>query len=227
MVELLPACLILTLYVAALSLLLSVAQIGFRDIAIGLPLLLQVLMFTTPVLYPLNAVPARWRALCELNPLALLVEAFRGALLGTQSVNAEQARLRCRAGIASAQPRLFCVQDIGNRHRRRDLAMAPVDITVRKLSKSYRVRGGGGQGLFGFGTRKRFWALRKVSFDVRRGEALSVVGPNGSGKTTLIKVLSRITAPDDGSITIAGRLMSLVRQESASIPNSQAGTTSS
>lgn len=89
-IELLPVCLILTLYVTALSLLLSVAQIGFRDIAIGLPLLLQVLMFTTPVLYPLDAVPTRWRALYGLNPLALLVEAFRGALLGTQSVNVEQ-----------------------------------------------------------------------------------------------------------------------------------------
>jgi ABC-type polysaccharide/polyol phosphate transport system ATPase subunit len=49
-----------------------------------------------------------------------------------------------------------------------------------------------------------------VSFDVRRGEALGVVGPNGSGKTTLIKLLARITAPDRGDITIAGRLMSLV-----------------
>jgi ABC-type polysaccharide/polyol phosphate transport system ATPase subunit len=49
-----------------------------------------------------------------------------------------------------------------------------------------------------------------VSFDVLRGEALGVVGPNGSGKTTLIKLLARITAPDRGDITIAGRLMSLV-----------------
>ena len=87
---LLPVCVILTLYVVALSLLLSITQIGFRDIAIGLPLLLQVLMFTTPVLYPMSAVPGHWRALYELNPLALLVEAFRGALLGLHSVSAEQ-----------------------------------------------------------------------------------------------------------------------------------------
>jgi ABC-type polysaccharide/polyol phosphate transport system ATPase subunit len=90
--------------------------------------------------------------------------------------------------------------------------MAAVDIAVRNVSKSYRVYhdSRSGRGLFRFGKAERFWALKDVSFDVRRGEALGVVGPNGSGKTTLIKLLARITAPDRGVITIAGRLMSLV-----------------
>ena len=90
--------------------------------------------------------------------------------------------------------------------------MAAVDIAVRNVSKSYRVYhdGRSGRGLFRFGKAERFWALKDVSFDVQRGEALGVVGPNGSGKTTLIKLLARITAPDRGDITIAGRLMSLV-----------------
>ena len=89
-VALLPISLILIIYAGAFSLVLSIAQIGFRDIAIGLPLLLQGLLFTTPVLYPLNAVPAQWRAVYELNPLALLVEAFRGALIGQQIISAGQ-----------------------------------------------------------------------------------------------------------------------------------------
>lgn len=90
--------------------------------------------------------------------------------------------------------------------------MAAVDIAVRNVSKSYRVYhdGSSGRGLFRFRKAERFWALKDVSFDVRRGEALGVVGPNGSGKTTLIKLLARITAPDRGDITIAGRLISLV-----------------
>lgn len=90
--------------------------------------------------------------------------------------------------------------------------MAAVDIAVRNVSKSYRVYHDrrSGRGLFRFGKAERFWALKDVSFDVRRGEVLGVVGPNGSGKTTLIKLLARITAPDRGDITIAGRLMSLV-----------------
>ncbi|WP_424627945.1 ABC transporter permease [Bradyrhizobium sp. SYSU BS000235] len=89
-VQLVPISLILIVYAAAFSLALSIAQIGFRDIAIGLPLLLQGMLFTTPVLYPLNAVPPQWRAIYELNPLALLVEAFRGALIGKQIISAEQ-----------------------------------------------------------------------------------------------------------------------------------------
>jgi lipopolysaccharide transport system permease protein len=89
-IELLPISLILIIYAAAFSLLISIAQIGFRDIAIGLPLLLQGLMLMTPVLYPLDAVPERWRLVYSLNPLALLVEAFRGALMDKHTISLGQ-----------------------------------------------------------------------------------------------------------------------------------------
>jgi len=98
-IQLLPISLILIVYVAALSLLISIAQISFRDIAIGLPLLLQGLMFTTPVLYPLDAVPVHWRAVYALNPLALLVEAFRGALTGTQTISMGQIGYAAVVGV--------------------------------------------------------------------------------------------------------------------------------
>jgi lipopolysaccharide transport system permease protein len=98
-VELLPISLILIVYAAAFSLLLSIAQIRFRDIAIGLPLLLQGLMFTTPVLYQLQAVPEHWRAIYALNPLALLVEAFRGALLDTQTIGLGQLAYAALVGL--------------------------------------------------------------------------------------------------------------------------------
>lgn len=97
--ELLPVSLIFVVFAAAFSLLLSIAQIGFRDIAIGLPLLLQGLMLTTPVLYPLAAVPEQWRSAYALNPLALLVEAFRDALIGTQTVSLGQLAYSAIAGL--------------------------------------------------------------------------------------------------------------------------------
>lgn len=61
-----------------------------------------------------------------------------------------------------------------------------------------------------FGKKDRFWALKDVSFDVKAGQRLAVMGRNGAGKSTLLKILSRITAPTEGLIKIKGRMASLL-----------------
>lgn len=57
---------------------------------------------------------------------------------------------------------------------------------------------------------KYVWALKDISFDVNQGEVLGIIGKNGAGKSTLLKLLSRVTAPTEGTIRARGRIASLL-----------------
>jgi len=61
-----------------------------------------------------------------------------------------------------------------------------------------------------WGPHDEFWAVRDVSFDVARGEAVGIIGRNGAGKSTILKLLTGITAPTEGQIVIRGRLAALI-----------------
>src|SRR6202795_5379588 len=90
-----------------------------------------------------------------------------------------------------------------------------IDIKLDRVSKQYRLRTSGNspKRWYSIPLGKRstpMWALRDVSFQVRQGEALGIVRHNGAGKTTILRILSNITSPTSGEITIRGRLAALV-----------------
>lgn len=93
-----PIIFVMILFVTAVSLVLSALQVRFRDIGVGMPLLLQLWMFATPVIYPLSSVPASWRTLYSLNPMVGIIENFRRVVL--QGTPPDFATLGLAAGVS-------------------------------------------------------------------------------------------------------------------------------
>lgn len=76
-----PILVLLTMLATSFSLVFSVVQVRFRDVGVAMPLLLQIWMFASPVVYPLSAVPLRLRGWYALNPLVGVIENFRRVVL--------------------------------------------------------------------------------------------------------------------------------------------------
>jgi lipopolysaccharide transport system ATP-binding protein len=88
----------------------------------------------------------------------------------------------------------------------RDTLAKTATAPYRAVRSAFKRREGG----HGAAKANEIWALRDVSFEVRRGEAVGVIGRNGAGKSTLLKTLSRITEPTTGYADINGRIGSLL-----------------
>lgn len=99
------------------------------------------------------------------------------------------------------------VDGLGKRYR---LGSAPRADSLRDLAPNLLRRMLGGFRDRAFRGSEEFWSLRDLSFQVKRGEVLGVVGKNGAGKSTLLKILSRVVAPTEGRAEIAGRVGSLL-----------------
>lgn len=85
--------------------------------------------------------------------------------------------------------------------------MTKTVIEARGLGKKYQL----GEYIFGRKkTAKELWALKDVSFDIKEGEAVGLIGNNGAGKSTLLKILSRITPPTQGYARVVGKVRTIL-----------------
>jgi lipopolysaccharide transport system permease protein len=93
--NLLPIVVLLAAWTLAVSLVLAAVQVRFRDTGVALPVLLQLWMFASPVIYPLSVVPREWRTWYLLNPIAGVVASSRNILLRGLPPEAEPLRVAC------------------------------------------------------------------------------------------------------------------------------------
>jgi ABC-type polysaccharide/polyol phosphate transport system ATPase subunit len=69
------------------------------------------------------------------------------------------------------------------------------------------------------GRNESFWALNDINLSIRKGERVGLIGPNGSGKTTMLKIIAGITSPTSGTVSVRGRIVSLIDLEAGFQPD--------
>src|SRR5262249_41907899 len=92
-------------------------------------------------------------------------------------------------------------------------AAAPFKAIAQKVSSRSRSNGSHAEesgSPYSQNSVEEFWALKGVSLEIKQGDVVGFIGRNGAGKSTLLKILSRITEPTEGRITIRGRVASLL-----------------
>lgn len=87
----------------------------------------------------------------------------------------------------------------------RDAAATSVKSFLKKSGELFK-----GNSMVSGDVIEEFWALKGIDFEIKQGDAVGIIGRNGAGKSTLLKVLSRITEPSEGKVTIKGRVASLL-----------------
>ncbi len=203
-----------------LSWMLASLGVYLRDVSQFIGIFTSVLLFMSPIFYPMSSLPPEYQALLMLNPLTPVIELVRDVLIWGKAPIGP-----CWGSTRAYHYYLHGWVLPGSRRHAMGFRMSSdVAIKVAKLSKCYHIydqprdrlkqfilprlqRMSGLQAKEYF---RNFWALRDVSFEVKKGETVGIVGRNGSGKSTLLQLICGTLNPTSGSIHTSGRIAALL-----------------
>ena len=195
----------------------AAVHVSFRDTQYLLGIALLLGFYLSPVFYDASAVPVAFAAIYRLNPMVALLDGYRAVLLRGEAPDFRALGTDRRGVVRAAGPGPPLLRP--RQPPFRGGAVVAAAIAVRGLGKRYRRPDRNRTWtlqqaiLAGFTTRWRkeyFWSLRDVSFTVERGRMCGVVGRNGAGKSTLLRLLGGVSVPDEGTMTVRGRVGGLL-----------------
>ena len=201
----------------------SALTVYLRDLEYLLSIITMAWQFLTPVMYSIDIVPEQLLPLFNVNPMTPIIIAYRDILyyktvpqLGTLAHGTILGVFLLIVGwklFDKLQKRFAEVM----KGRRYEIFMKDINaIEVHDITKKFRVyldRGTTLKELTLFKKRRKYEerkVLDGISFEVKKGEAIGLVGENGCGKSTTLKLLTRIMYPDSGTIEMRGRVSSLI-----------------
>src|SRR5918994_1349506 len=176
-----PALAVAVVFTVAMSLLASALNVRYRDVQHLLEITLLAWFWLTPIVYPVTFVRDQ---LAEAGLLWMFKFYMANPMTSV---------------VVAAQRAIYVHPEVVDRDGKRSLPPHRRPPSLKEGLLLHRQS-----------SSEAFWALRDVDLEIGAGQTVGLIGPNGSGKSTLLKVLSGILAPTTGTVTVRGRIASLL-----------------
>lgn len=207
------------MFAYGMGMILCVLVTAFRDVQHLYGVIIVAWMYLTPIFYPVSMLPEWVAKIVNLNPLTAYVEMIRDVILYCQ-VPSLALNLRCLltsvivlllgALIFSKKQNTFILKyrvtygRLRNRSENVSLEFCLYSENVSSI-KEYFIKKVKREI-----SKDSFWALKDISFNVKKGEAVGLVGKNGCGKSTMLKTIAGVLTPTMGTVKVNGTVAPMI-----------------